>query len=277
MVASGVRLVLKSGKEIERILYTGSGFVISPEGHVLTNAHVVRSVYRGTKVSDPRDWLGRILADIESQEKHETASVELIEQYVSLIRTYVDAVEPRVWLMFASDQVDARTLFVEENENRPDLAILKCNRRCQRFFRLLREHSDSTTGANVWPLGFPALASAPLNSVETVQKYLQQQNAIKAAELFRPDEFEYTTTKGVFSRLRKLSVANGRGENTLIEHDGRIKPGSSGGPLLDDQGRAIGINTMTTGGLGQEGYSYALSVPHLSEIVRRHVPQAIWE
>jgi len=42
----------------------------------------------------------------------------------------------------------------------------------------------------------------------------------------------------------------GLGPTKWIQADVRLAPGNSGGPLADEQGRVIGINTMIAGGLG---------------------------
>ena len=50
-------------------------------------------------------------------------------------------------------------------------------------------------------------------------------------------------------------------EGKYIEHNAAIGPGMSGGPLLDDQARVIGVNTLFIGGHGLEHASLNMSIP----------------
>jgi S1-C subfamily serine protease len=57
-----------------------------------------------------------------------------------------------------------------------------------------------------------------------------------------------------------------------IQTDAALNPGSSGGPLLDSQGRVIGVNTAIFTATGTSvGVGFALPI----DTVRRVVPQLI--
>lgn len=53
-----------------------------------------------------------------------------------------------------------------------------------------------------------------------------------------PSGLTYTVTSGVFSGFRT------EGSESYLQTDAPINPGNSGGPLVDNNGRVIGINTM---------------------------------
>jgi S1-C subfamily serine protease len=89
-----------------------------------------------------------------------------------------------------------------------------------------------------------------------------------------------TMTVGVISALgRTLSsiqaTEGGRFSiPEVIQTDAAINPGNSGGPLLDSQGRVVGINTaIVTRGEGSAGVGFSVPV----NIVRRIVPRLIEE
>ena len=68
-----------------------------------------------------------------------------------------------------------------------------------------------------------------------------------------------TVTRGVVSGLRTAGGA------TLVQNDAATNPGNSGGPLIDAQGRAIGVNTMSY--TDKPGISFAVAIDHVSELV----------
>lgn len=64
------------------------------------------------------------------------------------------------------------------------------------------------------------------------------------------DEFRNTVTKGIVSGLnRRLLAQNNMDTETIeeaIQTDAAINPGNSGGPLIDLEGRVVGVNTATS-------------------------------
>jgi S1-C subfamily serine protease len=59
-----------------------------------------------------------------------------------------------------------------------------------------------------------------------------------------PLGFDRSTSLGIVSALyRDLPTPGGGGLSGLIQTDAAINPGNSGGPLLDADGRVVGINT----------------------------------
>jgi serine protease Do len=80
-----------------------------------------------------------------------------------------------------------------------------------------------------------------------------------------PFGFDYTVTTGVISALnRVLQLGEGLPPlENLIQTDAAINPGNSGGPLVDSQGRVIGINTAVVrqgNGLVAEGLGFAITI-----------------
>ncbi len=67
----------------------------------------------------------------------------------------------------------------------------------------------------------------------------------KVIAIGNPFGFERTMTTGIVSALgRPIRNSNNIIIRDMIQTDASINPGNSGGPLLDTQGRIIGINTM---------------------------------
>jgi len=84
-----------------------------------------------------------------------------------------------------------------------------------------------------------------------------------------PFGLERTLTTGIISSLnRSLPTRTGRTIRSIIQTDAAINPGNSGGPLLDSQGKLIGMNTAIASRTGQSaGVGFAIPVGTLSRIV----------
>jgi S1-C subfamily serine protease len=85
-----------------------------------------------------------------------------------------------------------------------------------------------------------------------------------------PFGLDRTVTTGIVSALqRQLRAPNGFTIQNVIQTDAAINPGNSGGPLIDAQGRVIGINSQiaTAGsGGGNIGIGFAVPIDKASEI-----------
>lgn len=143
----------------------GSGFLIDPEGHILTNYHVVEGAAR-IRVS---------MVDAAGKEKTYMASVS--------------GGDPAL-----------------------DLAVLKINSR-DRFPCLeLQESPAPKVGDFALAVGYPF-------------------------------GFRQTVTSGIISALNAGMKVEGRKYEKLIQTDAAINQGNSGGPLLNLDGKVIGVNT----------------------------------
>jgi S1-C subfamily serine protease len=91
----------------------------------------------------------------------------------------------------------------------------------------------------------------------------------KVLAIGNPFALERTLTVGIVSGLgRPIQTSRNRIIRDMIQTDASINPGNSGGPLLDTQGRLIGINTMIyspTG--GSVGIGFAVPVNTAKRVV----------
>jgi putative serine protease PepD len=90
-----------------------------------------------------------------------------------------------------------------------------------------------------------------------------------AIALGSPFGLDGTLTTGVVSALdRDIESPNGFTIDGVVQTDAAINPGNSGGPLLDAQGRVIGVNAQRAGGTGSS-LGFAVGVDTVREVAPR--------
>ena len=93
-----------------------------------------------------------------------------------------------------------------------------------------------------------------------------------------PYGLDETLTRGIVSALgRQISAPDGATINGAIQTDAALNPGNSGGPLLNDQGQVIGVNSQiaseqsdSSGSQpGSTGVGFAISSNTAAQIVQK--------
>jgi serine protease Do len=85
-----------------------------------------------------------------------------------------------------------------------------------------------------------------------------------------PLNLNSTVTAGIISaKGRDIDIIKGRDAiEAFIQTDAAVNPGNSGGALVDDEGRLLGINTAISTRTGYfQGYSFAIPVNIMTKIV----------
>ena len=164
---------------------SGSGFIVDPEGHLVTNAHVVEGA--------------------------------------GLVRVYVDG---------RDDPVNAQVLGVSECN---DLAVLDLDGDAYPY--LAWHEGEADPGADVYVAGFPL------------------------------GDPEYSLTRGIVSKAKADGDSSWASIPFALEHDAAIQPGNSGGPLLDVDGRVVGINYASSDPTNTSQY-FAIPASLAREVVQ---------
>ncbi len=119
----------------------------------------------------------------------------------------------------------------------PDIAILQAERVVtERTALPLCPSEYAKQGSTVYALGYPGSSD-------------------KANSAYMPADLkDITVTRGVISRFTVMSI---EGDTSVIQHDAHINHGNSGGPLINEDGAVIGINTY---GFGDNNSEWSASI-----------------
>jgi S1-C subfamily serine protease len=83
----------------------------------------------------------------------------------------------------------------------------------------------------------------------------------KVLAIGNPFGLEHSLSAGIVSMIRKVVRAGDADIEDVIQTDAAINPGNSGGPLLDSEGKVIGINTaIFTPSGGNIGIGFAIPI-----------------
>jgi serine protease Do len=113
---------------------------------------------------------------------------------------------------------------------------------------------DATTDIAV--IKIPVTEPLPLITIGTSSDLMEGEPVIALGNAFG---YEHTVTRGIISALgRDVQVSDTQTYNDLIQTDASINPGNSGGPLLNVDGKMIGLNVAVRA--GAQGIGFAIPV-----------------
>ena len=228
----------------------GTGFVINPDGYVLTNAHVVHksdeqiesAMYRGFVNwgfgTFPQYWaqVGLDPWPVTEQDAedlwaaaHESFEVVNIKQEVTVTvgksvagldliergyRADVRKVSPREWKL-----VNGQWTSVSGK----DVAIIKMEANNHPAM-ILGDSGEMMVGDNIMAIGYPGAV-------------------VQHDYLSEASKFEASVTAGIISAVKEAPDGS-----PILQTDTAITHGNSGGPAINEEGEVIGITTFGTSG-----------------------------
>lgn len=238
----------------------GSGFFVTPNGHLVTNAHVISEEDLSTQAA---------LAFLDGQDRRQAESVARSNGALSdkerqrLTGAFVDwdianlsVTTKKLTYAVAADVTpaegpatltEAPAVLVATSMD-VDAAILKVD--AENLSTLpLSSATTADVGDRVFAIGYPGDA--------TFNK-----------KVFKETQAEPSLTSGVLSARKKL--ASGR---SVLQTDAALTHGNSGGPVLDEQGAVLGLATFgavdSDSGKELAGFNFVLPSADLAEFFKR--------
>lgn len=117
-------------------------------------------------------------------------------------------------------------------------------------------------------IGYNSLYDLALLKMEDSTNYLElgDSNEIQVGEkviaIGNPLGLQFSVSEGIVSAIDR---EGSNGINAYIQTDAALNPGNSGGPLINKEGKAIGINNFKVG--GGESLGFALEADYIEDIV----------
>lgn len=222
--------------------FSGTGFIVTPDGYIVTNAHVVTTDEEAMKYQFASDIAYEIVStDVQSLVENLTYTFgvsptdEQIQAFYDMyynlyvqnmtvdnlkgdFQCFMGNVQPGADVSAKPLTMDLRK--VGESIPGKDVAILKIDKTNLPTITL-GDDAAIKTGDQVYAMGYPA--DATVTDVLDIEQALQ----------------EPTLTSGIISAKKEMA-----GGWSILQTDADIHGGNSGGPLFNAAGEVVGINTF---------------------------------
>ena len=244
----------------------GSGFVISPDGYVLTNAHVAapnedvlkaQLAEKGLKTfidQDVQEFVKEAGGNVPKPvlDKVTQAATKFDRQYLRLAKLdksfFIAEGVAIPGVGSGSKNIPAEMASAGQQTPGKDVAVLKVERKDLPTLPLGQD-SQVSTGDKVYVIGYPAAA--------TFHPALSDQSQI-----------EPSLTTGTVSAKKTMP-----GGFPVLQIDAPITHGNSGGPVFDGSGKVIGIATFgsidPSTGAEIQGFNFAMPISVANEFISK--------
>ncbi|PYQ30542.1 MAG: hypothetical protein DMF56_06955 [Acidobacteria bacterium] len=210
---------------------SGSGFLIHPDGFILTSGHVVAPTREREPLEQELRHNGAIVALVKHFPNAELRALYRGEELGRSIDALANAGQlENVQVVNRVELSNGETLPFTIQRFSPelglggaDLAVLKIERKNLPSLAL-GDSEAARVGESIWSVGYPAVASS---SDEVIGGWLS-----------RESDLEATINPGLISAIKR-NVAN----TPVFQSNVAIYEGNSGGPAVNKDGEVIGIST----------------------------------
>jgi len=210
---------------------SGSGFIVHPEGWILTNAHVIDATRAspGLRAAMLRNGATSALMEhfpVETLRALHRAGT--LDSFLRILEDQAELAEVRVTNRVDLSNGDSATFSIENyspslQDGGLDLALLRIDRSNLPTLRIGNSEEVKQL-EEIWVVGYPSVAST---SDDVIGGWLS-----------RDTDLEATFNPGTITAI-KLNVMN----TPIFQTDAPLYPGNSGGPAVNRDGDVVGIPT----------------------------------
>ncbi|MCL5666440.1 MAG: S1C family serine protease [Patescibacteria group bacterium] len=233
----------------------GSGFIVNPDGYILTNSHVIsqetikelyledalRSAIEAKTNSLSTEEIRNLFPSQEALANFAAQSLDLVQKNSSFtLKSVITVLNPSAsvddLITLSKTGFIANIISINENffKDEKDVGLIKIAGRNLPAVQL-GDAGRVNVGNKIYVFGFPA-----------------------TAELNGRSPLESTFTQGIVSAIKNSQNR----EFKVFQTDAKISQGSSGGPLFNNKGEVVGIVTFqTSASLQGIGDNFAFAVP----------------
>lgn len=232
-----------AGEQVQQAIGgTGTGFFITPDGYIATNAHVVSDIHEGDKVAE--DQLYKLL--LRDIEKTYAKQIEAMseDQIKSLLRQIkLVNLEKRAYVVLPNgDKLDYEIKQFGKPGSGRDAAIIKV--KTENAPTLVIGDSGRTQIADqIVVLGYPGVAD--------MKELLDEKSQLQAS-----------VTDGAISSIKKANTGE-----PILQISAPITHGNSGGPALDLKGNVVGLATFGNESEIQ-GFNFLVASATLKDLIK---------
>ena len=251
----------------QTITTSGTGFIVTDDGYIVTNCHVVdeEDIYILRKFirSAFQQVTERNISALENawsvsftEDQKELLYNSFAKIYSSIQSILIENLKKNIYVTYATDtangQASSKTTLarmIVKGKSMPgkDIAILKIEPGKDFPTLILADTMLPRIGDRVYVYGYPE----PI----TRNEYLSQESTL-----------EPSLTTGIISGIRKTTT----GWN-VVQMDADINHGNSGGPVSDEEGNIIGVSTFgsieNTSGALAAGMNFSLPVSIIKDFL----------
>lgn len=147
------------------------------------------------------------------------------------------------------------------------------------------ENGKTYTGSVVWSDSTVDLSISKINVKNLPYASLGDSDNVRVGEIVYAIgnpigyQFQRTVTSGIISAVNRTVRIDENGQSTymedLIQTDAGINPGNSGGPLINPDGKIIGINSVKIE--SAEGIGFAVPINIVKPIIERYMKEEKFE